>query len=130
MNGEELSTIRGDMAGIFKNTCALEDAAKNLKVQSNSKSYTEASSLDMKATKTVKNVSTMKDDNIQHQPTFIKGYITIWMVLLIISVIIFMQIPNILYFTKPSPKETFLLNSFDLEHCSVRKSVNYCNITL
>jgi len=123
MNGEELNTIRGDMAGIFKNTCALEDAAKNLKVQSNSKSYTEASSLDMKATKAVKNVSTMKDDNIQHQPTFIKGYITIWMVLLIISVIIFMQIPNILYFTKPSPKETFLLNIFDLEHCSVRKSV-------
>ena len=92
MNCEELSTIRGDMSDIFKNTCALEDAAKNLKVQSNSKNCAETSTLNKKTTKSVTKVSTMKDDEITHQPTLMKGYITIWMVILIISVIILLKV--------------------------------------
>ena len=116
INTEELSTIRGNIA-IFKNVGALEDTAKELKVQSNSK-YLEASAPNLKVPKSMTGVTTKRNGDNSHQPASIKG--NFCMAILIVMVIVFMQIPNILYYTKPSAKETTLLNIFNLERCSVR----------
>ena len=118
INTEELSTIRGNIA-IFKNVGALEDTAKELKVQSNSK-YLEASALNLKVPKSMTGVTTKVNGDNSHQPASIKGNFCMAILIIIIMVIVFMQIPNILYYTKPFAKETTLLNIFNLERCSVR----------
>ena len=115
INTEELSTIRSNIA-IFKNVGVLEDTAEKLKVQSNSNKRT--STLNLKVPELMTGVAKKRNHYNPHQPASIKGHIC--MAILIILVIAFMQIPNILYYTKPSAKETTLLNIFNLESCSVR----------
>ena len=111
INTAELSTIKSNCnIAIFKNIGVQEDTAKELKVQSNSDKCLETSTLNLKVPESMKRVATKRKIND------IKGHIC--MVMLIILVIVFMQIPNILYYTKPSLKETTLLNIFNLESCS------------
>ena len=109
INTEELSTIKSNIA-VFKNVGVLEDTGKKLKVQSNSDKSFGTSTFNLKVPESMRRVTTKRND--------IKGHLCT--ATLIILVVAFMQIPNVLYYTKPSLKETTLLNVFNLESCSVR----------
>ena len=108
INTEELSTIRSNIV-VFKDVGVRKDTTKELKSQSNSSKCLETSTFNLKVPESMRKVTTKWND--------IKGHIC--MAMLIILVIAFMQIPNVLYYTKPSLKETTLLNIFNLESCSV-----------